>query len=74
MVDGERSNDQEKEAAMTCLRCEGLMVPERYQDLLDEAGQINFVAWHCLNCGNILDQVIVANREHRPEPTPHRHR
>ena len=54
---------------MTCLRCNGLMVPERYQDLLDEAGRINFEAWHCLNCGDIRDAVIVANREHRPEPT-----
>lgn len=59
---------------MTCIRCEGLMVPEWYQDLLDETGQITFTAWHCLNCGEVLDRVIDANRHRRPEPDRHYNR
>lgn len=54
---------------MTCVRCEGLMVPERFQDILDDTGQINFMAWHCLNCGEIVDHLILANRRNAPEPT-----
>ena len=51
---------------MTCLRCEGLMSLERFQDL-DESWESNFVGWHCLNCGAIVDPLIVANRKQRPD-------
>ncbi len=51
---------------MTCLRCEGLMVSDWYYDLL-ETGEINFVGWRCLNCGAVVDPVIVANREYQPD-------
>ena len=50
---------------MTCLRCEGLMSLDRFQDL-DESGKSNFVGWRCLNCGAIVDPVIVVNRKQRP--------
>lgn len=59
---------------MTCIRCEGLMVPEWYSDLLDETGQITFTAWHCLNCGEVVDCLIDANRQRRPEPALHGNR
>jgi hypothetical protein len=61
---------------MTCLRCEGLMIPDWYHDLL-ETGQSNFMGWHCMNCGAVVDPVIVANREHPPDvpkSRPHHHR
>jgi hypothetical protein len=48
---------------------------ERFQDL-DESGESNFVGWHCLNCGAIVDPVIVVNRKQRPSvvnPTRPRH-
>ncbi len=48
---------------MTCRRCNGLMVRERYDDLeLGSAGYEVF-AWRCLNCGEILDPVIAVHHQ-----------
>lgn len=48
---------------MTCRRCNGLMVRERYDDLsLGSAGYEVF-AWRCLNCGAIVDPVIATHRQ-----------
>lgn len=48
---------------MTCQRCNGLMVRERYDDLeLGSAGYEVF-AWRCLNCGDIVDSVIAAHHQ-----------
>lgn len=51
---------------MQCVRCNGLMVPDRFADLADDTGQIEFGGWRCLVCGNIADPVIVANRQRPP--------
>ena len=51
---------------MQCVRCNGLMVFDRFADLADDTGQIEFGGWRCLVCGNIADPVIVANRQHPP--------
>ena len=59
---------------MTCLRCSGLMVMERFEDFQDDAGVMNFHAWHCLICGEILDQVIITNRRGQPAPLHNRNR
>ena len=40
-----------------CPRCNGVMVYERFQDMLDL-----FYAWRCLNCGEIVDPVVARNR------------
>ena len=40
-----------------CPRCNGAMVYERFQDMLD-----TFFAWRCLNCGEIVDPVVARNR------------
>lgn len=40
-----------------CPRCNGAMVYERFQDMLDM-----FYAWRCLNCGEIMDPVVERNR------------
>ena len=57
---------------MTCQRCDGLMVRERYDDL--ELGSAGFEvsAWRCLNCGAIVDSVIAAHNRptHKTEPDP----
>jgi hypothetical protein len=45
-----------------CRRCGGLMVAERYIDLLDDTGQIEFTAERCVQCGEVVDQTILANR------------
>lgn len=53
---------------MKCPRCNGLMITERFQDLEDDTGHLDFQGWRCLFCGEILDPVIVKNRANRPKP------
>ncbi len=52
---------------MICPRCHGLMVPIT---LVDEQASTSCVSagWRCLLCGEILDSVIVANRDGPLEP------
>jgi ferredoxin len=45
-----------------CTRCGGLMVAERYIDLLDDTGQLEFTADRCIQCGEVIDQTILRNR------------
>lgn len=40
-----------------CPRCNGAMVYERFQDMLER-----FHAWRCVNCGEIVDPVVARNR------------
>ena len=47
---------------MQCQRCEGLMVSERFYDLLDDTGRLHFEGLRCLVCGEILDSLILENR------------
>ena len=47
---------------MYCPRCQGLMVPDHFFDLLYDGGYGSFDGWRCLCCGNILDPVILRNR------------
>ena len=51
---------------MQCVRCNGLMVEDRFMDLRDDTGQIEFGGWRCVVCGNIADPIIVANRKNPP--------
>lgn len=59
---------------MNCPRCEGLMMKERFQDIWDERGDINFDAWHCLVCGEVIDPVILTNRQNQVRPLLNRNR
>ena len=55
---------------MTCQRCAGLMVRERYDNLeLDSAGY-EISGWRCLNCGAIVDALIETHHRtaHKTEP------
>ncbi len=48
---------------MRCGRCDGLMVSEKIEDL--ESLKLNGyedAGWRCINCGEIVDRVIAANR------------
>lgn len=47
-----------KENRMRCLRCDGAMVFERFQATMEI-----FYAWRCVNCGEIMDNVVAKNRE-----------
>jgi hypothetical protein len=58
-----------KEARMDvrveCPKCQGLMVRERFSD-----SAVSFDAWKCVNCGAILDPVIIQNRRSNTPATP----
>ncbi len=48
---------------MTCERYRGLMVLDRFYDLRGDKRECEFTGWHCLNCGEILDPVLLRNRQ-----------
>ena len=57
----------------SCRRCGGLMVADRYIDLLDDTGKIEFMGERCIQCGDVVDQTILRNRlanQARAMPAP----
>jgi hypothetical protein len=48
-----------------CPRCGGLMVSERCVDVLDDTGRLHFSAGRCIQCGEVIDPVILRNRRTR---------
>lgn len=42
---------------MKCARCGGLMAYEEFYAKFED-----FLAWRCIACGDIVDQVILENR------------
>ena len=51
----------------TCTRCGGFMVNDSYLDLLNNVGDLKFVAKRCVQCGEVVDPVILRNRATRHE-------
>ena len=51
-----------------CARCGGLMVTDFYMDLLFCIGETEFAAQRCVQCGEIVDPVILRNRGTIQEP------
>jgi hypothetical protein len=49
-----------------CARCGGLLLAQHYMDLLDDTGHIDITAWHCTMCGEVVDAVILKNRQSSP--------
>lgn len=47
---------------MSCPRCKGLMVESSFLDLEDDTGQHEFWALRCVQCGNIVDPLIMKNQ------------
>ncbi|CUS33873.1 conserved hypothetical protein [Candidatus Nitrospira nitrosa] len=45
-----------------CARCDGLMVVAHYVDLQGHAGGVMFKELRCTNCGEFIDQMVLANR------------
>ena len=45
-----------------CLRCDGLMVCELFEDFEGLSSDYEFTGWRCLNCGAIVDPMIAAHR------------
>lgn len=46
----------------TCSRCGGLMVIDLSMDFLNSAGELDFAAQRCVQCGEVVDTVIERNR------------
>lgn len=46
----------------TCVRCGGLMVSEFCMDLLNSAGELEIEMLRCVQCGVLVDPVILRNR------------
>ena len=55
---------------MTCQRCDGLMVRERYDDLELGSAEHEIPSWRCLNCGAIVDPVILAHHQTTDKTEP----
>jgi hypothetical protein len=47
---------------MTCARCQGYLIPERFNDLFEKTGQMDSAGWRCVNCGDLFDGVILKHR------------
>ena len=45
-----------------CTRCGGLLVDERCMDIGESLGGYWFMAMRCVQCGDIVDEVILRNR------------
>jgi len=50
---------------MKCQRCHGWMIMERYY-----GPGMPYWGFRCLSCGEILDPVILENRDHLRKPSP----
>ncbi|MEP6935015.1 MAG: hypothetical protein ABI988_13915 [Nitrospirota bacterium] len=52
----------------TCARCGGLMVQDFCLDVLGNMGESEFAATRCVQCGEVVDFVILLNRQIGQEP------
>ena len=51
-----------KSLQKTCRRCNGQMAHEMCTDLDSDSGRSTFWALRCIQCGDIVDEVILRNR------------
>ena len=51
-----------KSAVRHCRRCQGMLASEFCFDLLDGTGENGFWGLKCLQCGEVVDPVILRNR------------
>ena len=54
----------------SCIRCKGMLAPESLLDLLDNTGQMHRWAYRCIQCGDILDPLILKHRTGDVLPSP----
>lgn len=45
-----------------CWRCRGLMIVESSFECTDDAGQLDCLTRRCVQCGEVIDPVILQNR------------
>ena len=51
-----------KRPGTTCARCGGLMVGEFCMDLANGTGELEFLASRCVQCGEVVDPLILKHR------------
>lgn len=51
----------------SCRRCGGFLMTERCLDLAESVGGYWFWASRCVQCGDLVDEVILCNRERPPQ-------
>ena len=51
----------------TCTRCGGLMVDDFCMDVLGNIGEAELAAKRCVQCGEVVDPVILRNRGARQQ-------
>jgi hypothetical protein len=51
---------------MDCRRCDGLMIRDSFLDLRDDTGRLKFEGWRCVNCGEVVDPVVLTHRSEMP--------
>ena len=54
--------------AVSCSRCGGLMRPQWCFNVNYDAGEMEILTWRCLQCGEMIDPVILANRQNPAPP------
>lgn len=59
---------------MFCPRCHGMMVSVNLDDVDGPTHQQPLVGWRCLQCGEVLDPVIMGNRRMPQNPAKNRAR
>ena len=50
---------------MPCSRCRGMMVEDHSYDFYVDYGHLSMGAWRCVSCGNVVDPLILKNRQMR---------
>ena len=50
------------DSTLTCRRCQGLLIREFCMDIHDGTGENGFWGLRCLQCGEILDPLILKHR------------
>lgn len=48
---------------MNCPRCKSMMVPHFIYDAYVDFAGSGLGAWRCVSCGNVVDPVILQNRQ-----------
>lgn len=52
-------------ATQACQRCGGMLVVDHCLDLLSSTGQLEVTALRCVQCGDLIDPVILQHRRRR---------
>jgi len=64
LKDEDTTSWKEGVSTVKCVWCGGLLVAEPGTDFWDDVG--NLAVRRCVQCGGLVDQVILQNRQRRP--------